>query len=97
MSTQKEIRQDDKVTSVIRMYNRFNSSKSNELDNTQSYLLVKKMIEELKYEAKVTIKDIAIQVLKEVLHPEQISKKPTKKEQFELDKKKVRGKNVVTN
>lgn len=59
-----------------------------EREELQSFLIMKNMLQELKMEASEAIKDLAKQVLKEILQPEQVLKKPTKKEQFELDIKR---------
>lgn len=59
-----------------------------EREELQSFLIMKNMLQELKLEASEAIKDLAKQVLKEILQPEQVVKKPTKKEQFELDIKR---------
>jgi hypothetical protein len=59
-----------------------------ERDELQSFIIMKNMLQELKLEASEAIKELAKQVLKEILQPEQVLKKPTKKEQFELDIKR---------
>jgi predicted patatin/cPLA2 family phospholipase len=59
-----------------------------EREELQSFFIMKNMLQELKMEATEAIKDLAKQVLKEILQPEQVLKKPTKKEQFELDIKR---------
>ncbi len=59
-----------------------------EREELQSFFIMKNMLQELKMEASEAIKDLAKQVLKEILQPEQVSKKTTKKEQFELDIKR---------
>ena len=95
MSTQKEIGRESREASVIPMYNTFNSSKSTELENPQPFLFMKKMIDELKIEIREMIKDLTKQVLKEILQPENPSKKLTKREQFELDIKKKSEERVL--
>ena len=67
-----------------------------EKDELQSFIIMKNMIQELKFETSETIKDLAKQILKEILQPEQLSKKPNKKEQFELDIKRKSEERMLT-